>query len=612
MTNKVNFFKSVGLKIILVYILLLLIAIQLIGAYFASELEERLIENFEDSIDDRLSLLSYSLEQALSKERTKDDPTIQEDIQSILTDFDSQDITELQVIDKQMRIIGTTNQWNRDVVGKITTSSDVQRMFSFRTQYPHEIKYNRETGDRTLTNTIPIFKNQTDEIIGAIFFKASVEDVYGQLEYITKIFANGTILAITITALIGILVSRTITKPISEMRKQALVMAGGDFSKKVNVYGMDEIGQLAYSFNHLTDKLKESYSMIEDERRKLTSVLANMNEGVIACNRSGAIILMNEPAEQFIGKSFDELKGESIISILGMGEVIQSISDIQETGATIIDVSEDDTLLLRVTFSIIQDENEDMSGFITVLSDVTEEEKIERERREFVANVSHELRTPLTTMRSYLEALTDGDTWRNEDIAPKFLSVTQTETERMIRLVNDLLQLSKMDNKDNYLYKEKVDFIYFFNHIIDRFEMNKYEQNLEFVRKLPNNSHWVWMDKDKMTQVLDNVISNAIKYSPNGGVITLETEIKDRMLLTKVSDQGVGIPKEQVERIFDRFYRVDKARTRKLGGTGLGLAIAREMIEAHDGKIWAESKEGKGTTIYISLPMMHKKWGNAS
>ncbi|MBB6454449.1 two-component system sensor histidine kinase VicK [Salirhabdus euzebyi] len=612
MEKKVKFFQSIRLKIILIYILLLLIAIQVIGAYFANNLETKLRENFIESINDRVELLTYQLQQTFTKTRTEEDRSLQHDIQSVLADYDIDDITELQVIDAQGRIIGTTNQFNKEVVGKLTNRPEIERMLIFGTEYKPAIVYNPRIGHRTLVKMVPIFVNQKKEVVGAIYLEASIEGVYDQLEEISSIFLNGTLLAISISALLGILVARTITKPISAMRKQAHVMAGGDFSKKVDVYGMDEIGQLAMSFNHLNDKLKQSYATTEGERRKLTSVLSNMNDGVIATDHNGSIILMNDPAKKIIGKTFEQIKGKSLLELLGITDQIETIEDVPQTGSIIIDYSDEEQhLLVKASFSVIQDENEMMNGFITVLSDVTEEEKIERERREFVANVSHELRTPLTSMRSYLEALADGETWKDPEIAPKFLAVTQTETERMIRLVNDLLQLSKMDNKDYYLHKEKVDFTKFFHHVIDRFEMNKYE-HLQFKRDLLAQTLWVWIDKDKIIQVLDNVISNAVKYSPEGGVIKLGTKVKNKMLLITVSDQGVGIPIDQIDKIFNRFYRVDKARSRKLGGTGLGLAIAKEMIEAHNGEIWAESEEGKGTTIFLTLPLMHKKRGDVS
>src|SRR5699024_9435695 len=205
-------------------------------------------------------------------------------------------------------------------------------------------------------------------------------------------------------------------------------------------------------------------------------------------------------------------------------------------------------------------------------------EKVEQERREFVSNVSHELRTPLTTMRSYIEALTDG-AWEDKTIAPKFLGVTQLETERMIRMVNDLLQLSRMDNKDYSLQKERTNFTDYFHHVIDRFDMNV-GNRVTLKRDIPDKLLNVWMDKDKMTQVLDNIISNAIKYSPDGGSIRLKVAEEKDTLTVSISDQGVGIPRNRMDRIFDRFYRADKARSRKLGGTGLGLAIAKELVEA--------------------------------
>jgi two-component system sensor histidine kinase VicK len=245
---------------------------------------------------------------------------------------------------------------------------------------------------------------------------------------------------------------------------------------------------------------------------------------------------------------------------------------------------------------------------------VTEQEKIDQERREFVANVSHELRTPLTTIRSYLEALAEGAI-ENKDLALRFLGVTQNETERMIRLVNDLLQLSKFDSKDYQFNREWINFPRLMLLVIDRFEMTK-EQHVEFIREVPLKEYYVEIDQDKIIQILDNIISNALKYSPEGGHITFNVSAneEEQLLYISVKDEGVGIPKKDIDKIFERFYRVDKARTRKLGGTGLGLAIAKEMVQAHGGDIWAESEEGKGTKITFTLPYreeLEDEWDEA-
>ncbi|MBM7552174.1 cell wall metabolism sensor histidine kinase WalK [Thalassobacillus pellis] len=604
--KKVGFFQSVRLKLILVYILLLLLGIQVIGVYFVNNLESNLKENFISSIDDRIKWLKYSLEQAFQEERGEDDPSLESAVQSILSDFDSRDgdISKILVVDNNSRILAAYGQHinEQDDVGKKTNERNIQSTLLLGDTNEQEVM---DDGDRVLKKTFPI-KAPDNSVVGAIYLEAQMDEIYQQLREINGIFAKGTALSITITALLGILVARTITKPITEMRRQAKVMATGDFSQKVNVYGTDEIGQLAVTFNDLNEKLQLAQATTEGERRKLSSVLSNMSDGVIATDRLGAITLMNTPASKLIGQPFEEVQGQSLIDVLNINDQISDISEVQDAGSMLIDMSTDDQyLVLKANFSFVLDEYQHMNGFITVISDVTEQEKVERERREFVSNVSHELRTPLTTMRSYIEALAEG-AWQDKEIAPRFLEVTQNETERMIRLVNDLLQLTKMDNQGYDLLKERIEFIEFYHHVIDRFEMNKAE-DIVFERQLPREEIYVWIDKDKVTQVMDNIISNAIKYSPEGGTIRFRVQKVRNKLQVSVSDEGMGIPAEKVDKIFDRFYRVDKARTRKLGGTGLGLAIARDMIEAHHGEIWAESKEHHGTTVIFTLPLMKKK-----
>ncbi|WP_163969300.1 cell wall metabolism sensor histidine kinase WalK [Oceanobacillus halotolerans] len=604
--KKVGFFRSIQLKFIIIYILLILIAIQVIGSYFARELEIELQENFEESINDRVVLLSYNLEQAFNRERTEDgnEPTLQQEVQDIVTDVDTDDITSLQVINNQSRVLGTNDYLNQDIIGKKTTEDMIQRVLRFGSTLETTM-LNPETENRVFVKAVPI-NGDSDTVVGAIYLEASLESVYNQLQNVNDIFLNGSFLAISVSALLGILVARTITKPIMEMKQQAQTMAKGDFSQRVNVHGTDEIGQLAITFNDLNDQLQHSYATIEEERRKLSSVLSNMSDGVIATDQNGAVTLMNDAAAKLLGQSPDEARGRFLLDVLQLEDKIVDICELQNSGSMIIDFSEDDDyFLIRANFSTISDEDDDITGFITVISDVTEQEKVEQERREFVSNVSHELRTPLTTMHSYIEALTDG-AWKDKELAPRFLGVAQNETERMIRMVKDLLQLSKMDTKEYQLHKEKVEFISYFHEVIDRFEMN-IEEDISLKRDLPKGNYYVWMDKDKMTQVLDNIISNAIKYSPDGGTIRFKVEKQKYHLMVSVQDEGLGIDYDKLDKIFERFYRADKARSRKLGGTGLGLAISKELVEAHHGKIWANSKEGKGTTILFTLPLMKQK-----
>lgn len=597
--KKVGFFRSIHFKLVIIYVLLIFVAMQIIGVYFVGKLEKNLVDNFQSPIRSHVSLLSLRIGEEMSKERGEDDPILEDAINTILEDKGNiANILEVQVIDtRNSRVIGTSLSSNQSIVGKKTTESTVKRTLTLGVE--DESIYLDKDSRRVWVLSTPIIKN--GEVIGVIYLMAEMEYVFEQMDEINNIFISGTAIALGITAVLGIILARTITRPMSDMRKQALAMSKGNFSRKVKVYGDDEIGQLAVTFNNLTKKLQESQSSTEGERRKLSSVLANMTDGVISTDRRGRVNLINEPAAKLLNVSRETVLNQPIIELLGLEEEYTFEDLLEQRESIILDYStKKEPYVLRANLSVIQKETGFVNGLITVLHDITEQAKLEEERREFVANVSHELRTPLTTMRSYLEALADG-AWKDEEIAPSFLNVTQNETERMIRLVNDLLQLSKMDSKDYQLSKGWVNFNKFYNHIIDRLEMTK-NDDITFIRDIPQENYYVDIDEDKITQVLYNIISNSLKYSPEGGQITFRVGTVENFIVVGISDQGVGIPKNLIDKIFDRFYRVDKARSRNLGGTGLGLAIAKEMVVAHGGKIWAESVEGVGTTVFFTLP----------
>lgn len=596
--RKVGFFQSIHVKFVIIYVLLILVAMQIIGVYFVKQLQSTLTTNFQTSVKERVNLLAYNVVEQMDKDRNPQDPTLEEDIKKILRDFSAVDISEVRVIDRSLKILGTSDPNNQGVVGQRTTELKVKRSLALEEEQS-SILIDPQTGHRIWVLASPIKSGK--KVIGSIYLVAKIENVFAQMKTINGIFATGTGIALSITALLGILLARTITRPISDMRKQAVAMTKGNFSRKVKVYGYDEIGTLAITFNNLTKKLQEAQAMTEGERRKLSSVLSYMTDGVIATDRKGRVILINDPALEMLDVSRETVLAQPIVTLLGLSDTYTFEELVEVNDSLILDYStKNKPYILRANLSVIQKETGFVNGLITVLHDITEQEKINMERREFVSNVSHELRTPLTTMRSYLEALEDG-AWQDEEIAPNFLEVTRNETERMIRLVNDLLQLSKMDSPDYTLSKEWVNFVEFFDRIIDRFEMTK-EQHVTFKRNLPKEAILIEIDEDKLTQVLDNIISNAMKYSPEGGQITFSVKEEEDKIIVSIKDQGIGIPKENIGKIFERFYRVDKARSRKLGGTGLGLAIAKEMVQAHGGNIWVKSEEGKGTEILFSLP----------
>lgn len=597
--KRAKIFTSIRLKFILFFVLLILLAMQIIGVYFVRELENELTRNFKDSILNRVKLITYNLEQEFLEDRSTEGSTsLEDDIEKLLIDNKSSDIEEMRVYDKNLRVIAISDLGSRNKVGQRTTDIVVTRTFVTE-EMIEKMSIDDATNERKWQLYVPFKVN--DQVEGIIYIEGNIERVFKQVQVINQVFINGSLIALVFTAIVAVIVAQTITRPITDMKRQAQAMARGNYSRKVKVYGYDEIGQLAITFNNLSKKLQDEQAKTDSEKRKLSSILRYMTDGVISTDRKGRIILINEAAETMLNVTRETVVSKNIIDVLGIGDEYTFKELTEEQNSVILDYSTDLLpLIVRANFSLIQKETGIMNGLIVVLHDITEQEKIEQERREFVANVSHELRTPLTTMRSYLESLSDG-AWRDKEIAPHFLKVTQNETERMIRLVNDLLVLSRMDSHDYQLRKEIINMEKFLDHVIDRFEMTK-EKGVTFIRKYPKEQVYAEIDQDKITQVLDNTISNALKYSPEGGTVTIRLSVQNEELEVAISDQGVGIPKSSIHRIFDRFYRVDRARSRQVGGTGLGLAIAKEMVQAHGGKIWATSTDGKGTTVHFTLP----------
>lgn len=384
-------------------------------------------------------------------------------------------------------------------------------------------------------------------------------------------------------------------------------LIAGDYSEVVDMQGSPELTDMTNSINDLSEVIRLTHENLEQETKRLTSILSYMTDGVLATNRRGQIIMVNEMAAKQLNVNPDEVLNTSILDLLSIGDDYDLRSLITEVPELSIDSQDEngEYLSLRVRFALIRRESGFISGLVAVLHDTTEQDKEERERRLFVSNVSHELRTPLTSVKSYLEALDDGAL--SEPVAPDFVKVSLNETNRMMRMVTDLLSLSRIDNETSQLDIELTNFTAFITFILNRFDKIKSQsqedtKKYELIREYPITPIWVEIDTDKMTQVIDNILNNAIKYSPDGGKIKVGMKTTDAQLIISISDEGLGIPKKDLPRIFDRFYRVDKARSRAQGGTGLGLAIAKEIIKQHKGFIWAKSEYGKGSTFTIVLP----------
>ena len=599
-----RFFSSIHFKIALVFTLTLLVTLELVGAFFVKRLEQQNLASFRTQI----ALPAY-VNDSLTQQLTSSDQTkVNADIHTILTSVNNASISEITVVDSSGIVRGTSDINNQDEVGQKTTDANVKAALAGGKYTKNPVE--QRSGTRYQVMVKPLVSSSAGEsnIVGVVEVRASLETVYDNLNHISLIYFSASLLAVMLGVVMAVIISRSLTKPIAEINDRTTRIAQGDYSGGILVRSNDEIGQLAENVNALAVRIEETTNSTEFERRRLDSVLEHMTDGVIATDRRGSINIINTTALQMTGIDDSTVAmGQSILEVLQISDRynLRELLDNQEE--LLLDFSTDERqLIIRAYFSLIQRASGFISGLVIVLHDVTEQQRIELERRQFVSNVSHELRTPLTSVKSYVDALQEGAI-DDPEVARNFLAVAQDETTRMIHMINDLLELSRMDSGTMKLETEYVNVGELFNYILNRFDMiiandDKPEKYYTIKREIPKVQIWVELDTSKFTQVIDNIMNNAIKYSPDGGVVTARMIDNQKEVVLSITDQGLGIPKKDLGHIFDRFFRVDKARSRAQGGTGLGLAISKEIIERFGGRIWVESAEGQGSTFSISLP----------
>ncbi|MFV8805371.1 cell wall metabolism sensor histidine kinase WalK [Aerococcus urinaeequi] len=602
----IPFFKSIHFKIPVIFILTLLISLQIVGAYFIRSLETEMLTSFDDQVNSQTTFIIDNIQTVMEDEDLNEDEK-ETQVNSILRRFNNDSVLEIQLFDSNGFLLATSNPTSQAYIGQRTVDEDIEE--TLYTGIRSETSgYDSNQEIRIKKFVTPIFSTASSgAMIGILNVTANLETIYSQIQNIMSLFLIASGISLVFTTGLAVLISSQIINPLQKMRDQTKQIAEGNYSTTLDINSEDEIGQLAESINYLSVRVGDAQDLTEAERQRLDSVLRHMTDGVIATDRRGKITIINDRSLSILNKTQEEVIGESIIEALDLSERFSFRELFDQHDSILLNYANDEgETIIRAEYSVIQRESGFISGLVWVLTDITEHEKIERDRKQFVSNISHELRTPLTSVRSYSEALVDGAI-KDEKVAVEFLNVIQTETDRMIRMISDLLHLSRMDAKQQVINRELIIFKDLVNHILDRFDMmlqsEDYEgKNYIIKRELMEEEVWVEIDQDKLIQVIDNIMNNAIKYSPDGGTIYVRLMSTHNQLVLSIQDQGLGIPQESIPHLFDRFYRVDKARSRAQGGSGLGLSIAKEEIELHNGTIWVNSIENKGTTFFISLP----------
>ncbi len=598
----INMWKSIRWKIIFVYFLLVFIAMIIVGVFILQQLEAYHLDTVKQNLE-RL----YTNHISESIQKYDDIVASKNDIQSDAETWTKGIEEEVFVIDDYFNIIASSSSLiNRDAIDVLDADLITAGFNGIETS-----KHITVQDKPTMNMVYPI--KEDNRVKGIVYLRSDLSSIYDAMERSKLIFIRAIVLALFITVILGFFIARSITVPINDVTEKAERMAKGDFSQIVSVKSDDEIGRLAEMFNFLRIKLDSTLLQINNEKSKLETILKYMADGLIAVGTNGNIIHTNPAAIQMLKisdydiscKTYDE-----IIKRYSEKLTLEYIKNNMEVWEGRENFEYGKSVFLA-RYAPFKDENANNIGIVMVIQDITKRQKFENMQREFVANVSHELKTPLTSIKSYTETLLDGAI-EDKEMAIQFLTVVDSESDRMGRLVKDLLQLSRLDYKREKWNKTNNNLLDIVKTAVLKIQINVKNKN-QYLNKLYKENEYipVYVDKDRIDQVILNILSNAIKYTQEGGRIDIDTVRKENEAHIVIRDNGIGIPEEDIPRLFERFYRVDKARSRVLGGTGLGLSIAKQIIQEHGGDITIESQEGKGTTATITLPIVDNDIDNS-
>ncbi|MEW6425943.1 MAG: two-component system histidine kinase PnpS [Bacillota bacterium] len=451
-----------------------------------------------------------------------------------------------------------------------------------------------------------LFKGITWRPVASYFFFLLIFYALLQLYAVQKLNMTGAlVIALLLSAGLSWVLYKRVIGPLNEINEVAREMARGNLEREILVYADDEIGQLARSINEMARQLKVTIAQITEARNQARAILNSMTDGVIALNKNGEVLFINPVVEKIFGISQLSSHGKNILGVIRNYDVERLLERALKTGKPLtqeIKLIYPEPKVFNLHAAPLKGQGAEQGGIVVLLRDITERKRLEDMRTEFVANVSHELRTPLTSLRGYLETLLDG-ALEDPAAARHFLEIMNKETERLTRLVDDLLDLSKIEERRVVHRWQPVQLSDTISRVVAMFQPQANEKNLALIAEVPAGLPAVHGDPDMLTQVLINLVDNAVKYTPAGGKVAVRAGVGEGDVRVSVEDTGVGIPPESLPRIFERFYRVDKARSRELGGIGVGLAIVKHIIRAHGGKTYVESAVGKGSTFSFTLPV---------
>ncbi len=592
--------SSIRWKIVLIYCILVFIATTIVGVFLMSSMEEYYINsaknNMQNTVRGGTLISSIGSYEPLNEHADE----IQANVDAWVRGLTQ----EIFVVDETFYIVAASNANRGKSAADFLDCNIILSALAGETAESQGTLALKTPEIPVLNMAFPI-PNDEGEIIGVLYLREDITSLEDSVDQSKQLFTRAMVLAVLITFILGFVISKSITGPINDVTEKAEKMAKGDFSQEVSVKSDDEIGQLAEMFNYLRQQLNDTLSEISGEKNKLETVLRHMADGLIAVDLSGKVIHANHAAMKMLAVTEQDIAEENYDELiqglnpdLTMENLMKRCEFEPES-----EVFESAGRFYDIRYDRFRDENGKDVGLIMILQDITQRTKLENMQMDFVANVSHELKTPLTTIKSYTETLLAGALAERET-AESFLGIIDSEADRMNRIVKDLLQLSRMENNQEKWNMKEGNLISLLKMAVTKVALTAQTKNQSLNSFFdPDSRVAVIMDKDRIEQVVLNILSNAINYTQDGGRIDIDLVTQQKEAHIIIDDNGIGIPEEELSRVFERFFRVDKARSRSMGGTGLGLAISKQIIEEHGGRIELTSRENRGTKVEIILPL---------
>ena len=577
-------FRSIQLRITIFFILVVLIIMGILGVYLVNSTRNAQLDNLRSQLENEARITAEaSLSGFLSTDELSELDTLAKKLGAEIE-------TRVTIVALDGTVLGDSEE---DPTTMENHANRPEIMDALATGVGESTRYSTTVGQRMMYVAVPI--SYQDEILGVARVSLPLTALENMVRQVTLSIIIAMAVATALVILAAWIIARITTRPIRRLTAASKRITSGELGQKITIEAKDEVGELTHAFNEMSAKTKELVEAISEDRTRLSTILDNMADGVIMIDNEGNISLANRAAEKLF--NIKDAENKLLIEVIRDHEVdeLSKLCLKKDGMQTVQYESGISKKYLRVIAVPIA-----QSGVLLLFQDLTELRSLQTTRRELIGNISHELRTPLAGIKAMVETLHDGAI-DDKEAAGDFLARIDSEVDRLTQLVAELTELSRIETGKTELKKEAVNLNQLIDEAIAQLSPQAKRQKLSIARESAADLPSVPADKDRVQQVIANLVHNAIKFTPAGGRITITSRALEGSVVINVVDTGIGISKEDLPRVFERFYKGDKARTGE--GTGMGLAIAKHVIEAHGGNIWVQSEEGKGATFSFSLPL---------